>query len=274
MKQFWWSVAALGALSLSGAASAADVRLGLNSSLGLGCQVAGVRAGVQEGRLGFYGQAAFCLSNVEGRAGGAAFGVGASFDIFSTAGLTAYALLGGDVQNGTAVVHGGLGLRYGVPLVPVEAYVEAGVQRINTPLQAIFGPRLALGVNYKVNVANLQGTLPTAAPAGEVSSTGAPASCQLTPEQDAIGAQTTAAAAAESALSAAAGAYAAGFSNFSYKVTTTSSRVVGNSAVVRGSVTISLTSRSSGERITDTYSGIITLERADCGWVATGYSRE
>ncbi|MFC6660032.1 hypothetical protein [Deinococcus multiflagellatus] len=160
----WMMAAALGALGLSGAAGAADVRLGLNSSLGLGCQVVGVRAGVQEGRLGVHAQGAYCLSGVQGQSGGVAVGAAVSFDLFRSGGLTTYALAGADLLNGNAALHAGLGLRYGIPLIPVEGYVEAGVQRVSTVLQPIVGPRLALGVNYKVNVANLQGTLPARGP--------------------------------------------------------------------------------------------------------------
>ncbi|WP_235692422.1 hypothetical protein [Deinococcus aquaedulcis] len=270
----WMMAAALGALGLSGAAGAADVRLGLNSSLGLGCQVVGVRAGVQEGRVGVHAQGAYCLSGVQGQSGGAAFGAAVSFDLFRSGGLTTYALAGADLLNGNAALHAGLGLRYGIPLIPVEGYVEAGVQRISTALQPIVGPRLALGVNYKVNVANLQGTLPTTGAAtGDGTPAPAPAECKLTPEQDAAAARATAQSAAEAALSAAASAYSAGFSSFSYQVSTGGASVNGNTAQVSGSVTINLVARGSNTPTSDTYSGTVTLVRDGCGWVATGYSR-
>ncbi|PTA68970.1 hypothetical protein [Deinococcus arcticus] len=273
MKKIKWMMgAALTALGLSGAAGAADVRLGLNSSLGLGCQVVGVRAGVQEGRVGVHAQGAYCLSGVQGRAGGVAVGAAVSFDLFRSGGLTTYALAGADLLNGNSALHAGLGLRYGIPLIPVEGYIEAGVQRISTVLQPIVGPRLALGVNYKVNVANLQGTLPaTGAATGDSTPAPAPAECKLTPDQDAAAARATAQSAAEAALSAAASAYSAGFSSFSYKVNIGSAAISGNTAQVSGSVTITLVARGSNTQTSDTYTGTVTLVRDGCGWVPTGY---
>ena len=80
-------------------------------------------------------------------------------------------------------------------------------------------------------------------------------------------------AAAREALSAAASSYAAGFSDFAYDVTVGGVSIDGNSATVSGSVTVSLTSRSSGQRTTETYPGTVTLVREGCGWRPTGYSR-
>ncbi|MFC6666717.1 hypothetical protein ACFP9V_16215 [Deinococcus radiopugnans] len=89
-----------------------------------------------------------------------AFGGLITGDLFTFGNVTTYALVGAEVQGSNTALQGGLGLRYGIALLPVEAYVEVGAQRISTALQPIIGPRLAVGVNYRLNVATLQGQIP------------------------------------------------------------------------------------------------------------------
>ena len=277
-KRNWLTVTAaalsLTAITLPSTASAADVTLGLNSSLGLGCQVAGVRAGIRSDRVGLYGQGAFCTSNIQGQSGTASFGLGVSVDLFRTGNFTTYALAGVDTIRNNVALQAGLGARYGLALIPVEAYFEAGIQRINTSLQAITGPRFALGVNYRVNVENLQGSLPAPSESSVAGSQdAAPAACNLTPEADRANASGAAVGAANEAISAALGAYSAVYSNVSFSVCAGGANVSGNSAQVSGSVTLSGTQNSNGQRVSGTYSGTINLVRAGCGWAATGYTR-
>ncbi|PNY80073.1 hypothetical protein [Deinococcus koreensis] len=268
-------------LALSGHAHAVDAKLGLNSSLSLGCQVAGVRAGIQADKVGAYAQAAYCTSNLEGRSGTVAFGAGLSYDLFRAGNVTTYALIGADLQNKSSVLHGGLGARYGIALLPVEAYLEAGVQRINTVLQPVYGPRLALGLSYRINVDNvkLQGSIP--APLTLDDGTGntttyagsAPAECKLTAEQDIGSARGAASAAADEGLSAAASAYGSVYSNVGYSISVAGVGINGNSAQVSGSVRITATKTATGEKVSGTYGGTVNLVREGCGWRATGYKR-
>lgn len=281
-KRNWLTVTAaalsLTAITLPSTASAADVTLGLNSSLGLGCQVAGVRAGVRSDRISVYGQGSFCTSNLEGQSGTPSFGLGVSVDLFRTGNFTTYALAGVDTVRNNVALQAGLGVRYGLALVPVEAYFEAGIQRINTSLQAITGPRLALGVNYRVNIENLQGSIPIpiatndGTPANQYAGS-APVECKLTPEADIAGARVAASSAADEAISAGLGGVSAVYSNVSYSVKTGGVSINGNSARVGGTVTLSGTQNSTGERVSGTYGGSISLVRDGCGWTATGYTR-
>jgi hypothetical protein len=264
----------LTAVTLPSTASAADVTLGLNSSLGLGCQVAGVRAGVRSDRIGLYGQVAYCTSNLDGEVGSISGGGGLTADLFSVGDVTGYALVGGSVEGGNPVAYAGLGARYGLQLVPVEAYVEAGVQRTFTSLAPITAPRFAVGVSYRMFVENLQGATPISSDVqGDRSAGGAPADCKLTPDQDASNARSAAISAARNALAAAARSYSSVYSNVSYSVSAGTASVSGSSARVDGSVTLRATLRSSGESVGGTYSGTVNLVRAGCSWNATGYTR-
>jgi len=141
---------------VAGTASAADVRLGLNTSATLGCEVAGVRAGVQEGRFGGYIQGSYCTSNVQGESGAGAFGGGLTVDFYQSLTLNAYGQLGAVSQpNGNPSIYGGVGVRYGIPLVPVEAYLEGGVSHRSTIIGGLTAPRFALGLNYVWRGVNL-----------------------------------------------------------------------------------------------------------------------
>ncbi len=268
---------AVAGLTTVAPAGAADVRLGLNSSAGLGCQIVGGRVGFQEGRFGLYGQGSYCTSNVEGKAGSGAFGGLITGDLFTFSNVTTYALLGAEIQGGNTAVQGGLGLRYGLALLPVEAYVEVGAQRISTALQPVIGPRLAVGVNYRLNVTSLQGVIPaplvlengeTVQYAGS-----APEECKLTPEQDIAQARSAAQAAANEGLGAAASAYGAAYSNVSYKIEITSVGINSNVGTAGGKVTITATQKSNGQRVSGTYGGTIKLVRSGCSWQATGFTR-
>ncbi|CAM3552115.1 hypothetical protein DESA109040_16090 [Deinococcus saxicola] len=264
-------------LATLGTAGAADVRLGLNSSAGLGCQIVGGRVGFQEGRFGLYGQGAYCTSNVEGKSGSGSFGGLLTGDLFTFGNVTTYALLGAEIQGSNTAVQGGLGLRYGIALLPVEGYVEVGAQRISTALQPIIGPRLAVGINYRVNVASLQGQIPAPLKFEDGETTqyagSAPAECKLTPEQDIASARGAARSAADEGLGAAAGAYGAAYSGVSYQVEITNVGISGNVGSAGGKVTITATQNSNGEKVNGTYGGTIKLVRSGCGWQATGYTR-
>ncbi|CAM4004962.1 hypothetical protein [Deinococcus frigens] len=268
---------AMAGLATVGTAGAADVRLGLNSSAGLGCQIVGGRVGFQEGRFGIYGQGSYCTSNVEGKSGTGAFGGLVTGDLFTFGNLTTYALVGAEIQGSNAAIQGGLGLRYGIALLPVEGYVEIGAQRISTALQPIIGPRLAVGVNYRVNVANLQGQIPAPLKFEEAGTNlyagSAPTECKLTPEQDIAAARGAARSAADEGLGAAASAYGAAYSNVSYKVEVSGVSINGNAGSALGKVTITATQKSNGEKVSGTYGGSIKLVRSGCGWQATGYTR-
>lgn len=271
------SVFTLG-LAATGLAGAADLKLGLNTSAGLGCPIVAGRLGIQADRFGVYGQVGYCSSNVQGQSGSATFGGGVSFDVFTASNVTTYALVGGDVQDGNAVLHGDLGLRYGVALFPVEGYLEAGVQRTTTALGPVLGPRIALGVTYRMNLGDVQGSVPAPltlddGTTPDTYSGAAPAECKLTQEQDIASARATASGAANEGLSAAANSVRAAYSDISYTVTITNVSINGNSARVAGQVKVSATQRSTGERVSGTYGGTVSLVRDGCGWRATGYTR-
>ncbi|MFB0640528.1 hypothetical protein [Deinococcus radiodurans] len=277
---------------VAGTASAADVRLGLNTSATLGCEVAGVRAGVQEGRFGGYIQGSYCTSNVQGESGAGAFGGGLTVDFYQSLTLNAYGQLGAVSQpNGNPSIYGGVGVRYGIPLVPVEAYLEGGVSHRSTIIGGLTAPRFALGLNYVWRGVNLNeisggesrpsnisapgtgGLNVDASGSGTGGSGGAPAptQCNVSPEADAAAARSAADAAARSALSSAATAYSAIYSNVSYDISVGNANVNGNSATVTGTITLRATNRTNGEPVSGTYSGVVTLSRSGCGWVATGY---
>ncbi|UBV43500.1 hypothetical protein LAJ19_04610 [Deinococcus taeanensis] len=260
----------------SGSASAADLRLSVGSSLGLSCQVASARVALEQDRFGVFGEGAYCLSNVEGQSGRGAFDAGLTVNLLRAGPVTGYVLGGVGRQASSTVTFAGVGARYGIALIPVEGFVEAGVQRINTALQPVVGPRFNLGLTYRMNVGDLSRYGAPAATAGTDFSgagTGAPEQCNLTPEQDAAAAKAATVAAANEALSALASSYSAGFSSFAYQVNVGGVSINGNAATVSGSVTISLTSRGSGERTTDTFPGSVNLVRSGCGWRAIGYTR-
>ncbi|WP_161880360.1 hypothetical protein [Deinococcus alpinitundrae] len=256
-------------------AHAADIRLGLNTSAALGCQIVGVRAGVQSDRISVYGQASYCNAQ---NASGASFGAGVSYDVAKFNNLNLYLLGGIDtLPSGSLAASVGAGVRYSTPLLPVEGYLEAGAQFIRSSLVTVPGPRLALGINYRISVENLQGSMvpdPKQADATSVQYAGsAPAECNLTQEQDVASARATARSAASSGLSDAAGAYGAVYSGISYTVTVGGVSISGGSAKVSGSVKISATQRSSGEKVGGTFGGTINLTRSGCGWRATGYTQ-
>ena len=267
---------ALTLLTAAPQASAADIRLGLQTTAALGCQVAGVRGGVYSSRLGLYGQVAYCKS---GDSSGASFGAGISFDVAHINNFTPYLLAGIDtLPTGSLAVNAGLGLRYSTPLLPIEGYIEGGAQFINSALLGTLpGPRLALGLNYRLSVDNLQGRMvadPLSAQPESIQYSGsAPAECNLTPEQDAAAARGVAQGAASSGVSDAVGAYSAAYSGVGYTVKVGGVSINGNSAKVSGSVKLSATQRSNGKAVGGTYGGTITLTRQGCGWRATGYTR-
>lgn len=265
-------------LAASGLAGATDLKLGLNSSLGLGCPVVAGRFGVQVDRIGVYGQVGYCSSNVQGQSGSVTFGGGLSVDLFTASNVTTYALIGGDIQGNNGVLHGDVGLRYGIALIPVEGYLEAGVQRTSTALGPVIGPRIALGITYRVDAGNLQGTIPAplklddGTPTTTYTGT-APAECNLTQEADIASARGAASSAANDGLSAAANSVRAAYSDIGYSITITGVGIDGNSARVGGQVKVSATQRSTGQRVSGTYGGTVSLVRDGCGWRATGYTR-
>lgn len=256
-------------------AHAADIRLGLNTSASLGCQIVGLRAGVQSDRIGVYGQVSYCNAP---KGTGASFGGGVSYDVARFNNINLYLLGGIDtLPSGSLAASVGAGVRYSTPLLPIEGYLEAGAQFIRSSLVTVPGPRLALGVNYRLSVENLQGSMvpdPKRDDATSVQYAGtAPADCKLTQEQDVASARSTASSAASSGLSDAAGAYGAAYSNVSYNVSVGGVSISGNSAKVSGSVKISATQRGNGQPVGGTFGGTINLTRDGCGWRATGYTQ-
>lgn len=135
--------------------------------------------GLQEGRFGVFGEGAYCRSGVDGEAGSAAFGLGATFDLISMGGFTGYALAGANLQNGSPVVYGGVGGRYGLELFPVEGFAEVGVQRLSTDLLAVTGPRVTIGLTYRSFVGPLASLVAPPVPAGDGSGTPAGGVCLL-----------------------------------------------------------------------------------------------
>lgn len=275
----WIVSAAIAAVSMGamGTANAAEVRLGLNTGFGLGCQVAGARVGVQQGRFGGFVQGVYCNSNVQGVAGGVSVGGALTFDVYQSQTVGAYLLAGANTNPNTdPSLFAGAGLRYGIPLFPVEGYLEAGVQRTNTLLGGIVGPRVAVGLNYVLRGVDL--TAPaTAGEAGTTSggttSSGAPVACDVSPAQDASNAASAARGAIQSAIQAGASAYSGIYSNINPSISIGSATVSGNTATVSGSVSFSATQVSNGQAVSGSYGGTVSLVRSGCGWQSTGYTR-
>ncbi|MFB9992750.1 hypothetical protein ACFFLM_12305 [Deinococcus oregonensis] len=276
----WIVSAAIAAASMGmmGTANAAEVRLGLNTGFGLGCQVAGARLGVQEGRIGGFVQGVYCNSNVQGVAGGVSVGGALTFDVYQSQTVGAYVLAGANTNPNTdPSLFAGAGVRYGIPLFPVEGYVEAGVQRTNTLLGAVVGPRVAVGLNYVFRGVDL--SAPATAPVtpdangNGTTSSGAPVACNISPAQDASNAASTARGAIQSAIQAGASAYSGIYSNINPSISVGSATVSGNTATVSGSVSFSATQVSNGQAVSGSYGGTVSLVRSGCGWQSTGYTR-
>jgi hypothetical protein len=257
-------------------ASAADIRLGLNTSASLGCQIVGARGAFHQDRLGLFGSISYC--NAPGGSGGS-FGGGVSFDVAKFGNFTPYVLAGLDtLPSGSLATNVGAGVRYGTPLFPAEAYLEAGAQFIRTALgDTIPGPRLALGLNYHLSIDNLKGTLiadPIQNDPTSVKYSGtAPEECKVTQAQDVASARGTASSAVNSGVSDALGAYSAAYTGLTYTVKVGGVSIDGNSAKVSGSVSFKGTERASGSPFSGTYGGTVNLTRDGCGWRATGYTR-
>ncbi len=260
----------------AGSAHAADIRLGLNTSAALGCQIVGARVGVQQNIVGVYGQVSYCSAP---GASGPSFGGGVHVDITKFNNFTAYGLAGIDtLPSGSLALNVGAGLRYSTLLLPVEGYLEGGVQFIRSNLLGtVPGPRLALGVSYRLTAENLQGSMvpdPLSAQPNNVQYSGnAPETCNLTQAQDVASARSVAQSAASSGLSDAAGAYGAVYSNISYTVNVGAVSINGNSAKVSGSVVLKAVQRSNNKPVGGTFGGTINLTREGCGWRATGYTQ-
>lgn len=290
-QRFCISAMTVTALLLAGQGQAVDVRLGLNSSLSLGCEVVGVRAGVQKDRFGGFVQGAFCKSNVAGKAGSPVFGGALTFDIYQSDSINAYVLAGARTDVGNPRVYGGLGLSYGVPLIPVEGYLEAGGSWANDPiLGSLPGVQVALGVNYVWRGVDLSAAGGESRPSNisrwgtsglnvdqQVNSgdakPNAASNCKVTPETDAEEAEATALSAANSALSSAASGLAALYSNIEYNVEVSGADINGNRATVDGTVHVSAVRRSDNEEVSDSYDGVVLLVRSGCGWRAVSYER-
>lgn len=285
---------ALTALTLAGGAEAGEIRLGLSSSAGLGCQVAGVHAGMQENRLGGYIQAAYCNTGVEQQPGGLALGGTLTFDLFQKNSFGAYVLAGANSNPvGDPSIYGGLGARYGIPNTRMELFVEGAVQRTETIIQPLIAPRMALGISYVQRDIDFQkglggesrpsniGLLGTSglnvdqnAGGAETSPEQSKETCDLTSEQDEANAISAARSAANSALASAAAAYGALFGNITYSVDIGSADITGNRATVDGSINISAVNKATGKEVGDSYNGVVNLVRSGCGWRAVGYERK
>lgn len=271
----WIVSAAIAAASMGmmGTANAADVRLGLNTGFGLGCQVAGARVGLQEGRFGGFVQGVYCNSNVQGVAGGVAVGGALTFDVYQSQTVGAYLLAGANTNPGTdSSLFAGAGVRYGIPLFPVEGYLEAGVQRTNTLLGAVVGPRVAVGVNYVFRGVDLSASSAASGTVGSGESS-APAQCNISASDDAANAASAAQSAMQSAVQAGASAYAGIYRNISPNISVGSTSVSGNNATVSGSISFSAVQVSNGQSVSGTYSGTVSLVRSGCGWQTTGYTQ-
>ncbi|ANE44091.1 hypothetical protein [Deinococcus puniceus] len=271
----WIVSAAVAATSMGmmGTANAADVRLGLNTGFGLGCQVAGVRAGLQEGRFGGFIQGVYCSSNVQGVAGGVSLGGALTFDVYQSQTVGAYLLAGANTNSGTdASLFAGAGVRYGIPLFPVEGYAEAGVQRTNTLLGPVVGPRVAVGVNYVFRGVDLSASSAASGTVGSGESS-APAQCNISASDDAANAASAAQSAMQSAVQAGASAYAGIYRDISPNISVGSTSVSGNNATVSGSISFSAVQVSNGQSVSGTYGGTVNLVRSGCGWQTTGYTQ-
>lgn len=284
---------ALTAVTLVGAAEAGEMRLGLSSSASLGCQVAGVRAGLQENRLGGYVQASYCTTGLEEQPGGLALGGTFTFDLFQKNTLGAYVLAGANSNPiGDPSIYGGLGVRYGIPNTRMELFAEGAVQRTDTIIQPLIAPRVALGISYVHRDVNFQegfggesnpsniGALGTSGLNMDSNAGGAGVeakpkeSCDLTLEQDEANAVSAARSAANRALGSAASSYGAIFRDIKYDVEIGSANIEGNRATVDGSITLSAINRATGAEVGGSYDGVVNLVRSGCGWRATGYEQK
>lgn len=252
-----------------------------------------MRAGLQHERFGGYLQGSFCKSNVVNEVGGPVFGGAVTFDLYQSDTLNAY-LLAGLRSNlaGNPSLMGGLGLRYGVPLVPFEGYLEAhGLYANNPILGATPGFQIAIGANYLVRGVDLSALQGPSRPSdisqfgtsglnvnqsasSDSSSAQQPNSCQIDPATDAKNAADTARSAAQKALSAAASGASALYSDISYDIEVGEATIEGNRATVSGSIAVSGTRRSDGQQLSDTFSGVVILGRSGCGWSALSYERD
>ena len=119
-----------------------------------------------------------------------------------------------------------------------------------------------------VSAAVLGGAASAAAPAVP-----APTSC--TPAQDQEAARTAAISTARGKLDVAAFFYRLQYNDVAYDVKVQDAAVAGDSATVRGLLTLRATQRRDGKPIGATYQGVVYLKRTSpCGWTATGYKQE
>ncbi|WP_291425868.1 hypothetical protein [Deinococcus sp.] len=99
------------------------------------------------------------------------------------------------------------------------------------------------------------------------------AGCNLTPEQDQANAQVAVRSSAKSTLAAAAAMYKSSYSAVSYDLNVGPASINGDSATVRGSITLRATNVATKQPVGGTYSGVVNLTRTGCHWEATGYAR-
>ncbi|WP_189008847.1 hypothetical protein [Deinococcus malanensis] len=96
-----------------------------------------------------------------------------------------------------------------------------------------------------------------------------------TPAQDQEAARVAAISTARGRLDVAAFFYRLQYNDVAYDVKVQDAEVAGNSATVRGLLTLRATQRRDGKAIGATYQGVVYLKRTGpCGWTATGYKQE
>ncbi len=99
------------------------------------------------------------------------------------------------------------------------------------------------------------------------------AQCNLTPEQDQANAQAAVRSSAQNTLAAAAAMYKSSYSGVSYNLNVGPASINGDSATVRGSITLRATNVATKQPVGGTYSGVVNLTRTGCNWETTGYAR-
>ncbi|MFC4639158.1 hypothetical protein [Deinococcus hohokamensis] len=103
----------------------------------------------------------------------------------------------------------------------------------------------------------------------------APSGQACTPAQDEQAVRAAALSTARSKLDMAAFFYRLQYNDVAYDVQVRDTEVRGNSATVRGLLTLRATQRQNGQPISASYQGVVYLKRTSgCGWLATGYKQE
>ncbi|MFC4427882.1 hypothetical protein [Deinococcus navajonensis] len=109
---------------------------------------------------------------------------------------------------------------------------------------------------------------------GGAASAAAPAAPACAPAQDEQAVRAAAVNMARSKLDMAAFFYRFQYNDVAYDVQVRDTEVRGDSATVRGLLTLRGTQRRDGKPISASFQGVVFLKRtAGCGWLATGYQQ-